>query len=218
MRARPSGEMQTIKPPILTGSRKSTTRSPTGVRFQVQSGFPFVLATVSANLYAPGTSAKSAISYSELASSLSLTARVVPSARNSHRSLHFIGARAELASRTAPSLAHRRRTLRSIKSIVRVIYHAWLPERTAFEPSSLVLHSDLVDADISNPIPLSAQETRPVILTLKIGSLPAQAGKIQVFKCVDVYDGVKSIINLTGDNRHHTTAGTNVKYRGLRSK
>jgi hypothetical protein len=78
--------------------------------------------------------------------------------------------------------------------------------------------SALVDADISNPIPLSAQETRPVILALKIGSLRAQAGKIKVFKCVDVYDGVDSIINLTCDNRHRTTASTNVKYCGLRSK
>ena len=57
-----------------------------------------------------------------------------------------------------------------------------------------------------------------MILTPKIGSLPAQTGKIKVFKCVDVYDSVKPIIDLTCDNRHRTTAGTNVKYRGLRSK
>ena len=57
-----------------------------------------------------------------------------------------------------------------------------------------------------------------MILTPKIGTLPAQAGEIKVFKCVDVYDSVKSIINLTCDNRHGTTAFTNVKYRSLRSK
>jgi hypothetical protein len=57
-----------------------------------------------------------------------------------------------------------------------------------------------------------------MFLTLEIGSLPAQTDQVKVFKCVDVYDSVKSIINLTCDNRHRTTAGTNVKCRGLRSK
>jgi hypothetical protein len=75
-----------------------------------------------------------------------------------------------------------------------------------------------VDANIRNPIPLSAQETRLPILTLEIGSLPVQTGQVEVFKCVDVYDSVKSIIYLTRDNRHCTAAATNVKYRGLRSK
>ena len=76
----------------------------------------------------------------------------------------------------------------------------------------------LVDANIRNPIPLSTQQTRLVILTLEIGSLPVQTDQVKVFKCVDVYDSVKSIINLTCDNRHGTTAFTNVKYRSLRSK
>jgi hypothetical protein len=57
-----------------------------------------------------------------------------------------------------------------------------------------------------------------MVLTPEIGTLPAQAGQIEAFKCVDVYDSVKSVINLTCDNRHSTTAFTNVKYRGVRSK
>lgn len=85
-------------------------------------------------------------------------------------------------------------------------------------PASDSLGGSLVDVNIRNPIFLSAQEARRAIFIFKIGSLPAQSGRVKVFKCVDVYNSVKSIINLTCHNRHRTAAGTNVKRRGLRTE
>src|SRR6266513_650161 len=67
------------------------------------------------------------------------------------------------------------------------------------------------NANIGNPVTSSACETRFHIFAFEISGGPAKPGRVYIFEHVDVDDGIETLRDLAGHQRHGAAPRADVK-------
>src|SRR2546426_7972047 len=67
------------------------------------------------------------------------------------------------------------------------------------------------EANIGDPVALSARETRFNIFAFEISGGPAKPGRVDIFEHVDVDDRIEMVCDLASNQRHGTTPQADVK-------